>query len=97
MCDYFTKWPEARAIPQKTAKCVADFVYWTITRNGCPQIQISDQGREFVNQVSKELNERTGISLIRNSLVLMVEVYMCHVGARLCENVSASTGIQFCK
>ena len=43
MCDYFTKWPEARAIPQKTAKCVADFVHWTITRNGCPEIHHTGQ------------------------------------------------------
>ncbi|CAB4009128.1 retrotransposable element [Paramuricea clavata] len=39
---------------------VADFIYWTMTRNGCAEIQISDQGREFVNQVSEELHQRTG-------------------------------------
>lgn len=60
MCDYFTKWPEARAVPDKTARTVADFLYWTMTRNGCAEIQISDQGREFVNQVSRELHLRTG-------------------------------------
>ena len=43
-------WPEAAAIPDKSAATVAKFLYQLITR-GSPSIIQSDQGREFVNQV----------------------------------------------
>ena len=49
--DYFTKWPEAEAIPDKSAATVAKFLYKLITRHGSTVIIQSDQGREFVNQV----------------------------------------------
>ena len=51
-CDYFTKWPEAMALPDKSAAGVAKFLYVLITRQGCPSIIQIDQGREFVNQVN---------------------------------------------
>ena len=34
--DYFTKWPEAAAIPDKSAATVAKFLYQLITRHGQP-------------------------------------------------------------
>ena len=49
--DYFTKWPEAAGIPDKSAKSVANFLFKLITRHGSPAIVQSDQGREFINQV----------------------------------------------
>ena len=51
MTDYFTKWPEAQGIPDKTAKTVSEFLYKMIMRYGCMDIVISDRGREFVNKV----------------------------------------------
>ena len=36
--DYFTKWPEAAAIPDKLAATVAKFLYQLITRHGSPTI-----------------------------------------------------------
>ncbi len=57
-CDYFTKWPEAAAIPDKSS-CVAQFLYTLITRHGSPVIVQSDQGREFVNQVITTCNKTT--------------------------------------
>ena len=53
LTDYFSKWPEAQAIPNKSAKCVANFIFKMILRYGCMEIVIGDQGREFVNQVVK--------------------------------------------
>ena len=50
--DFFTKWPEAAAISDKTAASVSKFIYQIITRHGSPVIIQSDQGREFVNQVA---------------------------------------------
>ena len=51
---FFFKWPEAIALPDKIATGVAEFLYkccW----HGCCKVKISDQGREFVNQVRAEL------------------------------------------
>lgn len=57
--DYFSKWPEAKAIPSKEACQVADFLHSLFLRHGfCPCV-ISDQGREFCNQVSDKLFELT--------------------------------------
>ena len=49
--DYFTKWPEVCASPTKEAIYVADFLFNLFLRHGCPDITISDQGKEFCNQV----------------------------------------------
>ena len=48
---YFSKWPEATALPNKTAAGVAEFLFQCFTRHGCCSVKISDQGREFVNKV----------------------------------------------
>ena len=50
--DYFTKWPEVAAISYKFARSVADFLYKLITIHGSPAIVQSDQGPEFINEVS---------------------------------------------
>ena len=50
--DYFSIWPEAQAVPLKCAagRC-KNFVLSFITRFEFFQICISDQGREFVNEI----------------------------------------------
>ena len=53
--DYFTKWPEARAAPTKEAFHVANFLFDLFLRHGCPDITISDQGKEFCNQVNTRM------------------------------------------
>jgi hypothetical protein len=59
--DYFSKWSEARPIKDKSAVTVARFLYdEIICRHGYPKIQISDQGREFVNNLNDELFRLTG-------------------------------------
>ena len=50
--DYFSKWSEAKAIGDKDSITVAQFLYELISRHGCFDTQINDQGREFVNSVS---------------------------------------------
>ena len=59
--DYFSKWPEAAALPDKTAVCIAHFLISLFCSHGWPEIIQSDQGREFVNEVLKILFELTGI------------------------------------
>ena len=59
--DYFSKWSEARALPDKSAVSVARFLYDDIIcRHGCPLIHITDQGREFTNALVSELFKLTG-------------------------------------
>ena len=51
--DYFSKWPEGAPLKEKTPVGVADFLFTVFCRHGWPDIIISDQGREFVNQLSR--------------------------------------------
>ena len=59
--DYFSKWPEAKAIPSKEAIHVADFLNSLFLRHGFPEVLISDQGREFCNAICNELLTKTGV------------------------------------
>jgi len=59
--DYFIKWPEARATPTKEAFHVANFLFDLFLCHGCPYITISDQGKEFCNQVCDHLLKLTGV------------------------------------
>ena len=59
--DYFTKWPEAQPIKSKSAEGIAHFLLSLITRFGCFQVCISDQGREFVKSLNEKLYEMVGI------------------------------------
>jgi hypothetical protein len=59
--DYFTKWPEARAIEKADAVTVAWFLYEEIIcRHGCPREILSDRGAVFVSQVVANLVEIMG-------------------------------------
>src|SRR6266498_1593018 len=57
--DYFTKYPEVRALANANARNVANFIYEDIIcRYGCPRKIISDRGTHFNNQVIEKLLER---------------------------------------
>jgi hypothetical protein len=57
--DYFTRWPEAKAVKTANAITVADFIYdEIICRFGAPKIIQSDQGTHFVNEVIRQLTEK---------------------------------------
>ena len=58
--DYFPKWHEAKAVKDKSAPTVAKFLNKIIRRHGFMRIQINDQGKEFVNEVSENLHKMTG-------------------------------------
>ena len=55
--DYFSKWSEAKGVQNKSATTVAKFLNELICRHGCIEIQINDQGKEFVNGVSEKLSD----------------------------------------
>ena len=61
LSDYFSKWPEAAAIPSKHATGVARFLLDVFCRHGWPRVVLSDQGREFVNEINQCLFEETNI------------------------------------
>ena len=60
--DYFSKWVEAAGIPDKSALSVATFLLELICRLGVPQHIISDQGREFVNELNDFICSKLNIS-----------------------------------
>ena len=49
--DYTSKWPESKPLEGKFAEGVAEFMYKLACHHGAAKIHISEQGREFVNQV----------------------------------------------
>ena len=57
----FSKWPEAAALPDKTATGVAEFLFQCFARHGCCKVKISDQGREFVNKVLHVVTPKVNI------------------------------------
>ena len=53
LTDYFTKWPEAIPLPSKDGATVARALFDTVfCRYGAPSRIISDNGGEFINEVS---------------------------------------------
>lgn len=57
--DYFTRFPEARAVPRATAQEAAKFIYEEIIcRHGIVDIIHSDQGTHFNNDLIKTLMKR---------------------------------------
>lgn len=60
--DYFTKWPEAYAVPDQSAVTTAErLVNEMFCRFGVPEELHSDQGRNFEAAVFKEVCQRLGI------------------------------------
>ncbi|KAL7877221.1 hypothetical protein SRHO_G00038640 [Serrasalmus rhombeus] len=61
LIDYFTKWVEAYPIASKTAEVVTACIVKFIYRFGAPKRILTDQGREFVNQITREVCELFGV------------------------------------
>ena len=59
--DAYTKWVESEPLKTKSAVEVAKFLNHVICRHGCFDIQLNDQGCEFVNKESSELHRLTGV------------------------------------
>ena len=60
LIDYFSKWSQIKATKDREVATVAQFLYEVMCRHGCCQVQINDQGREFVNEASTELHRLMG-------------------------------------
>uniref|UniRef100_A0A1A8KNB0 Kinesin family member C1 n=2 Tax=Nothobranchius TaxID=28779 RepID=A0A1A8KNB0_NOTKU len=55
--DYFSKWVEAFPLKTKSAEEVYQNLCTIFYRHGCPLRILTDQGREFVNQINSKLCE----------------------------------------
>lgn len=61
--DRFTKWVQCRAIRKATARAVSQALYEeVITRFGCPQTVLSDNGTQFTGQPFKRFLAELGIA-----------------------------------
>lgn len=66
--DYFTKWPEAYAIPDQEAKTVADApVEGMFARFGVAEVIHSDQGRNFKSGVFSAMCDCLGMQKTRTT------------------------------
>lgn len=62
--DRFTRWPEVTPLYDISADSVAKAFYHSwITRFGCPQVVTTDQGRQFISNLFKELSKLCGTEL----------------------------------
>ena len=67
--DWFSGWPEAFAVPDKTADTVANLLIEEIyPRYGCPLQIVTDNGTENVNQVMRETLEAMNIHHVLTSV-----------------------------
>uniref|UniRef100_A0A1B0DGB3 RNA-directed DNA polymerase n=1 Tax=Phlebotomus papatasi TaxID=29031 RepID=A0A1B0DGB3_PHLPP len=66
--DYFTKWPEAAAIPDQSAQTVAEaLIEQVVSRFGVPREVHSDQGRNYESEVFKRTLEILGADKTRTT------------------------------
>ena len=66
--DYFTKWPEAYAVPDQEAETVVDaLVEGMFSRFGAPESIHSDQGRNFESRVFAAMCDKLGIHKTRTT------------------------------
>lgn len=65
--EYLTRWPEAKAIPNKSALEVHKFVMGLVFRYGACHVLLHDQGKEFNNALVNGLCEQMEISVAMTS------------------------------
>ncbi|KAJ8380778.1 hypothetical protein SKAU_G00015560 [Synaphobranchus kaupii] len=87
--DYFTKWPEAFAIPDQSAATTAErLVEEMFTRFGAPAELHSDQGRNFESLVLAEVCKRLGVTKTRTTPLhpqsdSLIERFNCTLATQL--------------
>ncbi len=68
LVDYATRYPEAVALRNISAKSVAEALFSMISRVGIPKEIVTDQGTAFMSRTIRELYELLGIKSIRTSV-----------------------------
>lgn len=59
--EYLTKWVEVEAIADKAASTILKCLYKFISDHGVPEVIITDQGREFCNELNDGVCTTYGI------------------------------------
>ena len=78
MQDAHTKWTELTSLQDKTAEsAAAGLMEKWVSRHGCPEGLVSDQGREFVNHTMEEVCKERGHP-IKNGLILPNRIFLCN-------------------
>ena len=62
MTEYLTKWVDAYAIPNKNAETILNCFIQFVCAHGVPEELITDQGREFCNQLNDLFCKKMGIT-----------------------------------
>ena len=65
--EYLTRWVEAKAVPDKSAKGIHEFLMGLVCRYGSCHVLLHDQGREFNNQLVNNLCESVKIQVAMSS------------------------------
>jgi len=60
LVDYFTKWVEAKAIPNTKTEEVIKFLTEVISRHGPPEIIVTDNGSSFASDITKMMIDLYG-------------------------------------
>jgi len=60
LVDYFTKWPEAKAIPNIKSEEVIKFLTEVFSRHGPPELIITDNGSSFFSDITKMMVDLYG-------------------------------------
>ncbi len=68
LVDYATRYPEAVALRNISAKSVAEALFHMIFRVGIPKEILTDQGTAFMSRTIRELYELLGIKSVRTSV-----------------------------
>ncbi len=68
LVDYATRYPEAVALRNISAKSVAEALFSMISRVGIPKEILTDQGTAFMSRTIRKLYELLGIKSIRTSV-----------------------------
>ena len=78
MTDYFSKYVEATPIIDKSVDSVAKGIYKIYCRQGAPVHIITDQGKEFVNQVWVAIYSELYINIHANYTYIQTYIYVWH-------------------
>lgn len=66
--DYFTKWPEAFAVPDQKMETIAKlFVEQIVCRHGIPEELLSDRGANFLSALVEDICKLLGVRKINTS------------------------------
>jgi len=65
--EYLTRWPEAQAVPDKSADGIHRFLTSLVCRFGSCHVLLHDQGREFNNNMVKDLCKQLNTSVAMTS------------------------------